>query len=166
VEKTNWQRVWTNLLVTSVEEVTEDAWYRVIHDIIPTKERLHAIRLAQTDQCPECNVPDTVSHRVTFCGTGSEQWDWTRKRLAVMLRIDQRWIPEEWLDRPQLWLWPPQRHKAVLWLLARLAEYRTQRGKILTTHDYYDFLQRTKRKLYQQDNRLSLVGNYLSVLDT
>jgi hypothetical protein len=162
----NWQRVWTNLWVTPVEEVTKDAWYSVIHDIIPIKERFHAIRLAQTDQCPECNVPDTLSHRVAVCGTDSDEWEWTRKRLTVTLRIDQRWIPEEWLYRPQYWLWPPQSHKAVLWLLARLVEYRTERGKILTTHDYHDFLQRSKRKLYQQYNRLSLVGIYLSVLDT
>jgi hypothetical protein len=59
-----------------------------------------------------------------------------------MLRIDQRWISEEWLYRPQFWLWPPQRHKAVLWLLTRLVESRIQRGKLLTTHDYHDFLQR------------------------
>jgi hypothetical protein len=33
----NWQRVWTNLWVAPVEEVTKDAWYRIINDIIPTK---------------------------------------------------------------------------------------------------------------------------------
>jgi hypothetical protein len=155
-----------NLWATPVEEVTKDVWYRVIHDIIPTKGQLHAIRLAQTEQCQKCNVPDTLSHRVTVCGTGSGQWKWTRKHFAVMLRMDQRWIPEEWLYRQQFRLWPPQRYKAVLWPLARLVEYRTQRGKFLTTHDYHDFLQRSKRKLYQQDNRLSLMGNYLSILDT
>jgi hypothetical protein len=32
----NWKKVWTNLWATPVEEVTNDAWYRVTHDIIPT----------------------------------------------------------------------------------------------------------------------------------
>jgi hypothetical protein len=77
-----------------------------------------------------------------------------------------RWIPEVWLYRPQFHLWPPQRHRAVLWLLAKLVEFRAQRCKLLTTHDYYDFLRRSKWKLYQQHNRLLRVRNYLGVLDT
>jgi hypothetical protein len=33
--------------------------------------------------------------------------------------------------RPQSRMWMPQRHKAELWLLAKLVDYRTQRGKNL-----------------------------------
>jgi hypothetical protein len=143
-----------------------DSWYRVIHDIFPTRERLHAVRLAQTDLCQSCHVQDTLSHRITLCGDGREQWTWTRQRLAVMFRTDPHWINENWLYRPQFRLWPVQRHRAVLWLLAQLIEFRSQREKDLTTRDYFDLLKRSKWKLYQHHNRHSRVRNYLSVLDT
>jgi hypothetical protein len=83
---TNWSMVWGNLWAPPVPDSTKVAWYRVIHDIVPTRERLHAIRLAQTDLCPTCHVKDTLTHRITGCGEGNVQWQWTRKRLAVMLR--------------------------------------------------------------------------------
>jgi hypothetical protein len=45
-------------------------------------------------------------------------------------------------------------------------DFWTQRNRALTPHDYHDFLKRSRRKLYQRRNRMSLVGDYLSVLDT
>jgi hypothetical protein len=162
---TNWSTVWVNLWATPVPDSTKDAWYRVIHDIVPTRQRLHAIRLSQTDLCPMCHVKDTLTHRITGCGEGNRQWIWTRQRLAVILRTDPRWICEEWLYRPQFRFWPAQRHRAVLWILAKLIDFRLQKERTLTTCDYFDFLKRSKWKLYQQHNRQSQVGNYLSVIE-
>jgi hypothetical protein len=150
-QNTNWSRVWGNLWATPVPDSTKDSWCLVIHDIlvVPTREKLHAIRLAQTDPCQSCQLRDTFSHRITVCGDGREQWTWTRQLLAVMLRTDPRWINEHWLYRPQFLLWPAQRHRSVLWLLARMIEFHSQREKDLKTRDYFDFLKRSKWKLYQ-----------------
>jgi hypothetical protein len=64
---TNWSMVWGNLWATPVPDSTKDAWYRVMHDIVATRERLHAIRLAQTELCRMCQVKDTLTHRITGC---------------------------------------------------------------------------------------------------
>jgi hypothetical protein len=98
----------------------------------------------------------------TECGQGTRHWEWTRVRLALMLRTDKRWILTEWLLRPHFHLWPPPRHRAVLWTLATYIAFRTQRG---TLSDLYDFFRRAKRKMYQSRNRMRLVGNYLDVLE-
>lgn len=45
-------------------------WYVVIHDILPTIERLHKIRLVDSPLCSHCGDPDTVQHRATACGEG------------------------------------------------------------------------------------------------
>jgi hypothetical protein len=58
---TNWSRVWENLRAAPVPDANKDSWYRVIHDVVPTRERLHAIRLSQTDLCPTCHVKDVGS---------------------------------------------------------------------------------------------------------
>jgi hypothetical protein len=49
---TAWDTVWKNLqdVWTSVE--IQSAWIQVIHDLIPTHERLARISLRDTDQCP------------------------------------------------------------------------------------------------------------------
>jgi hypothetical protein len=66
---------------------------------------------------------------------------------------------------PNIRIWPPTRRRAVLWMIAQLVTYRTQQRHELTWQDYYDFLQRTKRKLYKEPNRIERVGHYLRVTD-
>jgi hypothetical protein len=80
------------------------------------------------------------------CGEGERLWGWTRRKIAEMLRMDPRYVPPEWILRPDFSLWPPQRHRAVLWLLAQLVLYRGQQKRELTQHDYMDFLRRKNGK--------------------
>ena len=53
------------VLVTSAKRAT---WYRIIHDIIPTKAQLHKIRIAADDKCHWCGDTDTPRHRLVVCG--------------------------------------------------------------------------------------------------
>jgi hypothetical protein len=161
---TNWQVVCTNLWAAPASEFKKESWYRVIHEIGPTRERFHNIRIAPTAACSICNIPDTLRRRIMECGNGRFQWDMTRQRLALMLRTDPRWIPVEWLYRKHFTLWLPRRHRAVLWTIAHLVAFRMQKMRTLTFHDYTDFLRRSRLKLYQQRNRMEQVGNYLCTL--
>jgi hypothetical protein len=61
-------------------------------------------------------------------------------------------------------LWPPQRHRAVLWILAHLVVYRTQVGHDLSFEDYMDFLRRAKWKTDSWPSGRRMVGNYLSIM--
>jgi len=145
--------------------LNEDNWYKIIHIIVPTKERLHKIRIAPTENCRHCDRNDTLPHRLAECGDDRYQWEWTKKRLAIMLRTDTRWIPEEWLLRPHFTLWPPQRQRSVLWMLAQFVGFRSQLERSLTFQNYIDFLRRSKYKLYRKRNRITQVGNYQSILE-
>jgi hypothetical protein len=127
-------------------------WYTLIHDIIPTRDRLYSIDLATDNLCMKCKVQDTLMHRLIECGEGTRQWMWSKTRLALMLRVDPYYIPDYWLLRPHFQVWPPQKHKAVLWLLVRFVEFRCQPGKTLTLQDFYDFLQRSKKKLSSHES--------------
>ena len=40
----NWTRVWENLSAAPILESTRIVWFQVIHDLIPTNERLQRIR--------------------------------------------------------------------------------------------------------------------------
>jgi hypothetical protein len=92
--------------------------------------------------------------------------------VVIMLASGSRvrgfefWIPEEWTLRPQFHIWPPRRHRAVLWIIAHMVWYRIQESRIPSAQEYLDFLRRVRWKAYQDTGRVNKVGNYLSILET
>jgi hypothetical protein len=92
---TYWTKVWRNIQAAPVSEHMKAQWYIITHDLLPTNERLHKIRLSTTDKCRHCNMTDTLSHRRSECGEGHSTWYWTRRRIATILRLDERHIPAE-----------------------------------------------------------------------
>jgi hypothetical protein len=139
-------------------------WFRVIHDILPTKKRLHTIRLTDSALCSTCGERDTIMHRITECGEGREIWEWTRKHIAWIMRMDPAWIPHEWTLRPQFHILPPRRHRAVVWIIAHMVWCRVQKSRTPSAQEYLDFLRRDRWKAYQETGRLNTVGNYLRIL--
>ena len=103
-----WKIIWKNLELTPTTGEDKANWYKVIHDIIPTNERLHRIRIARTDICIECNQKDTLIHRMTECGGNADNWKRIQNHIARMLRVAPNNNPHEHLIRPQMYLGPPQ----------------------------------------------------------
>jgi len=66
-----WTRVRTTLQTAWIPECLKSLWYTVIHDIVPTKERLAAIHLSDTELCNQCGKTETLQHRITDCGKGA-----------------------------------------------------------------------------------------------
>jgi len=91
----DWGRLWDNLTKCWTTEAVKIIWYKVIHDILPTNERLHKIRLAETPLCASCGELDTIQHRVADCCEGARIWLWPKRRIAWILRIDPEHIPKE-----------------------------------------------------------------------
>jgi hypothetical protein len=57
-----WQRVWTNVHTAGLSDTIKSTWYAAIHEIIPTNERLAAIRLTTTTSCVRRGATDTLLH--------------------------------------------------------------------------------------------------------
>jgi hypothetical protein len=110
-------------------------------------------------------MSDTLSHRLSECKEGRSTWYWTRRRIATILRIDERRIPAERLLRPDFNTWPPKRNRAVLWILIHPVRYRKKRDRLLTINEFIEFMRRSKRKATNTTNWISLTGNYLQILD-
>ena len=160
-----WIAVWKNLHETPVPDTSRAACYKVIHDIIATNVRLHKIRLTPTDSCRNCGKKYTIEQRIVDCGEGVQMWTWTKKQIAQILKTDPSNIPESWITCPQFTLWPPQRNRAVLWLLTNITTFRTQSQSNLTLQDFLEFLKRTSWKLHQTARRSAKVGDILATLD-
>jgi hypothetical protein len=72
---TDWERVWANLHASCAADSIKVNWFKVIHDILPKNERLHAIRLAGSPLCSNCGEHDTLMHRIIECGEGRKIWE-------------------------------------------------------------------------------------------
>jgi hypothetical protein len=159
---TMWPVVWKIVQQMPGTEMVRIKWFQLIH-IVPTAACLHRINLTPTDTCRRCTNIDTLSHRITMCGDGPDQWRWTRCCIAAKLRADPATIPETWLLSPDFLLWPPKQHKMVLWMLTHMAVFRMHDD--LTKHDYLDFLRHGRCKLTSTPASHRIVGNYLHILD-
>ena len=132
--------------------------YTAIHDIMPTKQRLHRIALTNTDRCDKCGQIDTLIHRVTDCGAGKDIWNWTQALLAMMLNKRPQHIHADWILRPYFHTTPLQKHGAILWILAHLVYYRTQCDTQISLQDYADFLGRARWKAQNKDTHKNNLG--------
>jgi hypothetical protein len=83
-----WPLVWRNVHMMPGTDTVRVQWYKTIHDVLPTNARLHRINLSPTAQCRHCTQEDNSQHRITECGEGPCIWQWTRQRIAAILRID------------------------------------------------------------------------------
>lgn len=120
---TYWKRVWKNLHATWSSDVVKAVWYTVIHDILPTNERLHIIRLTCPNVCRTCGE-DTCNHQINECGEGKAIWEWARKNNCMDTRKDPSRISEEGILRLEFQIWPPRRHRAMLWILPHMVWFR------------------------------------------
>jgi hypothetical protein len=59
----------------------------------------------------------------------------------------------------------PQRHKAIMWILAHLVNCHMQGQRRKSLLDYIDFMRRVRWKADSRPNRHTNVGNYLIILD-
>jgi len=137
----------------------------VIHDFTPTNDRLAAINLTETNRCGTCEAIDTTQHGLTQCGESKLIWNWTRARIAAITRTNPFYVPETWTLRPDFLIWPSQRHKAIMWMLAHLVDYHMQGQRRISLLGYIDFMRRSRWKADSRPTRCTAVGNYRSILD-
>jgi len=86
--------------------------------------------------------------------------------LARMLRTTPPRIPDDRALRPHFNIWPPNMHRAILWVVANVVIFRIQQHSTLTLHDFMDFLLGSRWKLVLHKRGRDLVGSYLTVLDS
>ena len=159
-----WQHVWRNLHKSGLTAPIKSLWYAAIHDILPTHDRLATINLVPVNTCPRCQNPDSVLHRIIDCSNGNLQWTWTKQKMALILRTEAKHIPKEWTTLPDLHLWPPQRHAAIIWIIAHYVYYRLQNNRRHSLRDYIDFMKRARWK-HKRTTKGPNTGRYLEVLE-
>jgi hypothetical protein len=88
-----WETVWRNIHHTARSDAIKPTWYAVVHEIIPINDYLADKHLADTDRCPRCNELDSLPHRIIECRNGDTSWQWTRSKIAQILRSAPAYVP-------------------------------------------------------------------------
>jgi hypothetical protein len=143
--------------------MVKSAWFAAIHDIVPTRDRLAFIHLANTPSCVRCGEPDSIQHTITECTEGRLIWNWTRSKLGIILRMDTGHKPPDSTIRPAFQLWPPQRQAALIWIMTHLVYYCLQSYRRQTLKDFMHFLKRAGWKTHHRSTRRAM-GRYLDIL--
>jgi hypothetical protein len=138
--------------------------YKVIHDNVSTYVRLARINLSDTDRCRLCGRRNTSIHLLTVCMEMKDICDWTRRRIGLMIHADPMNIPPGWTIMPSFDMGPPQKRRAILWVLAHMIYYCQQIRTQLSPTDFEDFLRRARWKTHQRAKRQERVGRYLLLL--
>ncbi|CAL4058740.1 unnamed protein product, partial [Meganyctiphanes norvegica] len=63
----NWKHIWNNMSFKYIPIKTRDILFKYMHGILPNKVRLKQIRIANSEMCEHCNVPETNKHMVYQC---------------------------------------------------------------------------------------------------
>ena len=126
-----------NLNEVPVPETTRGVWYRVIHEIIPTNERLHRITMVQTVTCRKRAWKETSRPPSTSL------W-WRKIDMGLFKNPNSEDIKDDSAsDTWRLDNTPSISHMASQETLAKVIIFRLQQKTNLTLQDYMDLLQRS-----------------------
>jgi len=123
-------------------------------------QRTTTLNSTDSALCRTCGDRYISFNQITGCGAWPAIWEWTRERIARILRTDTCQIHQEWILKPQFHIWPQQRNRAVLWTLAHIVSFRMREFRVPSVQEYSDFLRSMGKKTSQKTRRFKQVGNY------
>ena len=80
-----WELVWIRLQNPVLEPLARDTLFTIIHNIVPTKERIHRFNMVASPNCTSCNVIADNVHIFCECLNVQEAWFWLRQRILGFL---------------------------------------------------------------------------------
>lgn len=86
------QQVWRCVHAKHLPVNVRSVWFEVVHDVLPTAIRLQAARQAEVPDCPKCEEPEDVVHRLARCGAGRKAaWSWAVQHIkdATGMLVDE-----------------------------------------------------------------------------
>ena len=113
----DWGNTWPLVRTKGLESNCVTFVWRMIHDILPTRERVHHLHMPNINSpdCNNCNTPESVQHYLALCPESNTVFLWLLKSLQKLCQDITR---EKifFLDFPHLNEFP------LVWLTAHVLE--------------------------------------------
>ena len=80
----DWERIWLNLKLKGLNPDQKSFCFKLLHNILPTKSRLHRLKLKETPNCTHCNlgIVEDCFHALLSCPYNNDVNTW----IADLLR--------------------------------------------------------------------------------
>ena len=126
-----WDKVWKNITSKVLTAEVQSAWYKAVHDLIPTRLRLHRIQMSPDDRCQKCNlnVPDSLQHRLTGCKQSKQIWRILAAHLTVLYQTGLEGIQPNILLYPQFTFRNKEKLQRVTYLIAQTVFFLTSQDR-------------------------------------
>ena len=99
----NWTTVWSNVSSKAIPPATRTTWYTMVHDLVPTAERLHRHGLEESPLCQRCGNVDTLMHRLVDCLPDNKmEWEACARKLTSLSGLPLPTIQPTLLLRPDI----------------------------------------------------------------
>ncbi|KAJ1518795.1 hypothetical protein ONE63_011592 [Megalurothrips usitatus] len=148
-----WPVVWRRVHAAALEVDARASWYRVCHDVIPTKARMRSTRRADSDKCVKCEVPDSLTHHLVGCGPSRRRvWAWVAAKLAALLDRSVAEVDARVLLVPDFQVDGGGREEAAVWLCGMAVHYLITRATVEVGG--FERFMRQRRKEAEKTGRL------------
>jgi len=120
------------------------ALYFIVNDIYATESKKFRNGITNENKCSMCNVEDTLTHKMCFCGSSFAVWEWTRNVFINRLKVPpDKCYPFAILSSEEIN--DVSKHNATLWFLSGMLYFNMEeRGPA----DQFENMLRSQR-LYQ-----------------
>ena len=76
-----WEKVWERINHPVLEVKQREMMFLVVHNILPTRERLLRLNQVDSDQCEERDGMEDVVHLFCTCRRSQVAWSWMRRKI-------------------------------------------------------------------------------------
>ena len=76
-----WEKVWERINHPVLEVKQREMMFLLVHNILPTRERLLRLNQVDSDQCEERDGTEDVVHLFCTCRRSQVAWSWMRRKI-------------------------------------------------------------------------------------
>ena len=80
-----WNDIWERLNHPVLTSKVRDIMFLVIHNILPTRDRLHRLNMSENNKCKKEDGVEDVEHLFTGCVRSQVAWAWARRKIMHLL---------------------------------------------------------------------------------
>ena len=80
-----WNEIWDRLNRPVINSHVRDIMFLVIHNILPTRDRLKRLNQCRSDQCEQGDGVEDVEHLFTGCVRTQVAWAWCRRKIMHLM---------------------------------------------------------------------------------
>ena len=84
-ENMPWNDIWDRLNRPIISSHVRDLMFILIHNILPTRERLFRLNQCRDDQCDQGDGLEDVEHLFTGCVRTQVAWAWCRRKIMHLM---------------------------------------------------------------------------------